>query len=265
MHAQEFKIHQLKGYIEEIYLIEYPNKIIMLDGASRSDVKLIENYITNSLQRPISDLKLIVSTHMHPDHAGAAPILRKKYKIPIAAFYECDQWYSGLKGHIQQQLDIYMGYYVVFKNKIPFKKFNYPAQLKPDILLEHGDDLPMFNDWKVLHTPGHTSHQIVLYNQKQKTLYAADVALRINNKCLLPFPIELKKMAKQSLQMLSELEIKTLLLAHGGICTDLNYKELFLNLIPKLYNKPQFPMSLLSYITGFNKPLKKYLKEEEEL
>lgn len=265
MHAQDFKIHQLKGYIQEIYLAEYPDKIIMLDGASRPDVELIENFIVNVLKRPISELKLIVSTHMHPDHAGAAPILRKKYNIPIAAFHECDQWYSGVQGRIQQKLDIYMGYYVVYKNKIPFKKFNYPAQLKPDFLLFHGDNLPLVSDWKVLHAPGHTSHQIVLYNKKHKMLYASDVTLRINDKCLLPFPVELKKLAKQSLKMLSELEIKTLLLAHGGICTNLNYKELFLNLIPKLNDKAQFPMNLLTYITGFNKPLKRYLKREKEL
>ena len=265
MHAQDFKIHQLKGYIEEIYLAEYPGKIILLDGASRADVKLIESFITNTLQRPITDLKLLISTHMHPDHAGAAPILRKKYNIPIAAFHECDQWYSGVKGRIQQQFDIYMAYYVVYKSKLPLKKFNYPSQLKPDILLYHGDRLPMFSDWKVLHAPGHTSHQIVLYNNNQKLLSAADVTLRINNKCLLPFPVELKKMAKQSLQMLSEIEINKLLLAHGGICTDLNYRELFLNLIPKLSDKPQFPMNLLSYITGFNKPLKKYLKHQDNI
>jgi len=66
------KLHQIQGYIQSIYLAEYPHKLLLLDGACRADVETISYFITGSLKRPLSHLKLVVSTHMHPDHAGAA-------------------------------------------------------------------------------------------------------------------------------------------------------------------------------------------------
>ncbi|GAL35099.1 Zn-dependent hydrolase [Vibrio maritimus] len=39
------KIHQISGYIQQIYLAEYPDKLLLLDGASRADVGTILRYI----------------------------------------------------------------------------------------------------------------------------------------------------------------------------------------------------------------------------
>ncbi|GAL18846.1 Zn-dependent hydrolase [Vibrio maritimus] len=39
------KIHQISGYIQQIYLAEYPEKLLLLDGASRADVGTILRYI----------------------------------------------------------------------------------------------------------------------------------------------------------------------------------------------------------------------------
>ena len=71
------QIHRLNGYIHEIYLVEYAHGLLLLDGMSRCDIDILRRFITGTLGRPFTDLKLVVVTHMHPDHAGAAQALRK--------------------------------------------------------------------------------------------------------------------------------------------------------------------------------------------
>lgn len=61
------EIVRLDGYIQSTYLAVYPDKIMLLDGGCRPDVAMVLDYIKTILQRPITDLKVVVVTHMHPD------------------------------------------------------------------------------------------------------------------------------------------------------------------------------------------------------
>ncbi len=265
MPGKDIKIHRLQGIIEDIYIAEYPDKLLLLDGGARPDIPLIEEFITHKLNRPLSDLRLIVATHMHPDHAGAAPFLREKYNIPIAAHKEADEWYSGLGGWLQHLFDTFLARYVARKKGRKKARFSYPRKLKPDYLLNDSDRLPFFADWKVIHSPGHTAHQITLYNEQARILYAADVLLNINSKFVLPFPVELKLLCQQTLTRLARLDIDTLLLAHGGTWSGTNTRQIFLELIPSLNAKLKFPMTIIRFFVGYNPPVRKYKKQEKQL
>ncbi|HPX92532.1 MAG TPA: MBL fold metallo-hydrolase, partial [Spirochaetota bacterium] len=72
------KIHKIKGYINSVFIAEYDHGLLLMDGGSPADVELIENFCKDTLKRDVRDIKLSVVSHMHPDHSGAAPILRKK-------------------------------------------------------------------------------------------------------------------------------------------------------------------------------------------
>jgi glyoxylase-like metal-dependent hydrolase (beta-lactamase superfamily II) len=71
------KIHVLKGFIQNIFLVEYPDKCMLLDGCSKADFTTLQTFFTQVLKRPLTDLKVVIVTHMHPDHAGCAHYLRK--------------------------------------------------------------------------------------------------------------------------------------------------------------------------------------------
>lgn len=250
----DFKIHILKGVIENILLAEYPEKILLLDGGSRPDARLIEEFFQQKLQRPVTDIKLMVVTHMHPDHAGAAPLLRKKYNIPIAAHPNADNWYKGIGGNTQHLIDTALAHYVSSKQPAGKRtRMWYPAKLHPNYLLTENSPLPYFNDWVALETPGHTAHDLSLWNASQQTMYVADIVLQVKQKCMLPFPVTLPLLMQNSLDKLSKYPIKTLLLAHGGVCTNFKGSDTFLALKANLWqnNKPLFrllePLSRLSH------------------
>jgi glyoxylase-like metal-dependent hydrolase (beta-lactamase superfamily II) len=221
------KIHKLEGYIQNLFIVEYPDKLLLLDGGSRPDAKLTEKYITQTLNRPLSDLKLAVVTHMHPDHAGAASILRKKAGTRIAAHSKTHEWYSGFGGYLQKQADTFMAHIVAYKKKLPYKKLKYKRFINSDYIVKDGEPLPDFPDWTAYHTPGHTDHDISLFHADSKTLYAADLFLQIKGKCRLPFPTVFPERMRKSIVKVAKLESKTILLAHGESCKELLTKQDF--------------------------------------
>ena len=91
------KIHEINGYIQSIYLAEYKDKLLLLDGCCRSDVAVVVDYIENTLNKPLTQLKLVVVTHLHPDHAGGAMVFRNRYKIPICSWDVGRPWYRGFR------------------------------------------------------------------------------------------------------------------------------------------------------------------------
>ncbi len=106
------KIHTLSGYIQHIYLVEDGDKLLLLDGCSRADVDKVCTYITQTLGRALSDLTLIVVTHMHPDHAGGAMRLRERSGAQVASHPKAKNWYSGLSGRLAHGIDLLLTWWV---------------------------------------------------------------------------------------------------------------------------------------------------------
>lgn len=211
------KLHTFPGYIQTIYLAEYSDKLLLLDGCCRADVEVIERYISHDLKRSMSDLKLIIVTHMHPDHAGAAQLLREHHGTPIATVKKKRHWYHGIRGLCAQLTDLALAYYVVKAHNKEAKNLWYNRKLEPDFALEDEQVLPFFDDWQVLYTPGHTDRDISLYHKTQSKVYVADTILKIKGKYIPPFPVCHPNQYKQSLQRLADLNANEVMMAHGDI------------------------------------------------
>lgn len=136
------KLHQFEGYIQDIYLAEYPHGLLLLDGCCRADVDKICHFITEQLHRPITDLKVVISTHMHPDHAGAAHFLKQKTGCLIAAANVPGHWYKGIDGYLMFLTDMLLAKYVAKRKGKPAKYLWYKRKLKPDLYLDDGQAIP---------------------------------------------------------------------------------------------------------------------------
>lgn len=87
--------------------------------------------------------RVILLTHAHFDHIGAAPDLREKYGVKIAI------------GEIDNPAlsDSYLNMAEIFGIRIP--------RFSADILLKDGDELTVGDlAFKVIHTPGHTKGSV---------------------------------------------------------------------------------------------------------
>lgn len=231
-----FTVHQLEGYIETLYLIVYPEKILLLDGGCRCDVIDIINYI-QSLGRVASDLKLVVVTHPHPDHSGAAPILHHQYGVPIAAMPIINDWYKGFNGWLTQKTDILLTYYVARKKGKAFKHLRFPRQTPITHPLSAGMTLPLFPDWEIQSTPGHTTTDTSILHRTESIAYVADLLIGLGKRYSTPYPISNPIQYRQSLQKMKGQHIKHVLLAHHGVHQIDEYS--WDTLIHKVQDKPK--------------------------
>jgi glyoxylase-like metal-dependent hydrolase (beta-lactamase superfamily II) len=210
------KIHQLKGYIQSIYLVEYPQQLLLLDGCSRADISMLQQFITGDLSRPFSDLKLIVVTHMHPDHAGAAHKLRKITGCKIASANMPKQWYTGLSGRFSHLVDIALTTWVASRIGKARKNLWYSPHLKIDYALTDQDTLPGFDDWCVLLTTGHTDRDLSVLHLASKRIYVADLLVKVKDRFIPPIPVNYPQQYRASILKVQALQPASIMLAHGG-------------------------------------------------
>jgi len=216
MNEYLFTLHQVQGYIATIYLVEYRDKVLLLDGGARHDAVRIKACFARVMQRPISDLQLSLVSHMHPDHAGGAPLLRRQFAIPIAAHHEIDRWYRGSRGAVQHLIDTVLGHYSARQQFGKLERAWCPRRLQPDFRLHDRDRLPLFPDWIAYAAPGHTLFDMVFYHPQEKLLYVGDLIIMVGEKIVLPFPTLFPELMAESLQHMAGLKINKLLFAHGG-------------------------------------------------
>ena len=211
------KLHHLDGYLQSFYIVEYEKSLLLLDGLSRQDIPILEKYIKDDLSRNMNDLKLIICTHPHPDHAGAANYLRNKYKIKVATHRDFNLWYKGLSGLLKHQIEIQLAHLSALLKGLKWEKLYYPRFINADILLEEGDLIPDFEDWYVIETPGHTNCDISLYHKQTKQVYVGDLFIMLNTKATAPIPVTYINTYKESLSKVIDLDTTNILLAHKGI------------------------------------------------
>lgn len=247
------RLHHIEGHIQTILLAEYANKLLLLDGCCRSDVVILNKFITQTLQRPLSDLTLVVVTHMHPDHAGAANKLRKITGCKIATANVSGQWYSGIEGRIMHLTDILLAKWVAKRMKKPHVSIWYSSQLNADYKLNDGEQLPGFSEWVALATQGHTDRDLSLHHLPSNTVYVADLIVKVKNKYIPPFPIFYPNRYRASLNKIITLKPQGIILAHGGEVnlTKDDYQNL-LQLAPKI-PKTHWRAIKAKFLKVFNK------------
>jgi len=233
------KVHQLNGYIQSIYLIEYPHGVLLLDGCCRADLKLIIDFFQSKLNRPLNDLKTIVVTHMHPDHAGAAHKLRKLSGCLIVSADKENQWYKGLNGIMMHWIDVILTLYVGKKMNKGIKNVMYNRKLNPDIKVSHGEKVVHFPDWILLETPGHTDRDLSVFHPDKNWIYVADLMIKLRTRFIAPFPIFHPNKYRKSLKYVKKLAADKVMLAHGGILNmQANDYDQVINAAPQIPRTP---------------------------
>ena len=159
-------ITQIKGGTDNCYVVADGGKAILIDTASKPHINKV---IAECDKR---QMKLIVLTHVHFDHAENAAELSKRYNIPVAIHKADEELFESFD---KQPLKSYglVGKIVL---GLSLKALRETKVEKPEnlIYVKDGDDLSSYGiNAKIVELPGHTLGSISV-DVEQKHLFVGD-------------------------------------------------------------------------------------------
>ncbi|WMW23867.1 MBL fold metallo-hydrolase [Methanolobus sediminis] len=184
-------------YDANSYLIN--GKILVDTGMSTEG---LISAITENID--IKDLELIILTHCHYDHTASAQAIADISGAKIAIHKDDEPLLSNDT----------ISAAAMFGNKAPV--------IKPDMLLEEGDRIPIGNDeeLEVIHTPGHTPGGICLYEANSKSLFSGDTVFPNGSIGRTDFQGGNRSQLTESINKLVQLDVKTLYPGHGEVTSN---------------------------------------------
>jgi glyoxylase-like metal-dependent hydrolase (beta-lactamase superfamily II) len=225
VHLIEGLTHPVPGVGMVSYIVEEapPHDLTLIDTCFSADLPKLEEYMHNAGYE-LSDIKRIVITHVHSDHAqsvneikrrsgGAAEILSHWAE---AAYLDHNPLYSGPP---TEETFLKLLNQAGVKPEDVFKKYgSFEVEpIKVDRQLQDGDMIG--KTLQVIHTPGHTPGHISLYSKEHGIIFGADLMFKsiLGTDGLFVPPSTLSidsTTAAISARRVSNLKFDTLLLAH---------------------------------------------------
>jgi glyoxylase-like metal-dependent hydrolase (beta-lactamase superfamily II) len=156
-----------------------------------------------ALDRTVQDVRRVICTHGHPDHAGGARALAD-LGIEILI-------------HPADAANLDVDFKAVIRQPSRGRFF---AAMTPPLStftpLADGDVLPVLGGLEVIHTPGHTPGSVCLYARQRGLLFVGDVLQRRFGRVSAASGLysDDPATARASLQRLAGLDVKTVVFSH---------------------------------------------------
>ncbi|WP_373092404.1 MBL fold metallo-hydrolase [Zhongshania sp.] len=229
-------IHQVKTRLSNSYVVVYPEKLLVFDVAVKCHAYVL-GYVESVLERSISDIRLATCTHDDPDHIGgisalavasgssvalplaAGEFVRKIRGDPLGPFFRIGSsfreafraraWQMYLSAERTRQAREQP----CWQGRVD-KVATFPSDA---LRLKHGDKLPGFDDWSVIHTPGHTWDSICFWHAESGSLVTGDTLLGSGENAVPPAIYANPSQTRRTLRLIDDLGVSKLYPGHGSV------------------------------------------------
>ncbi|MFB3766218.1 MAG: MBL fold metallo-hydrolase [Methanotrichaceae archaeon] len=144
-----------------IYLI-YGKNVYLIDSGVSSGEKVIFDYLRRTGRSP-EEISLLILTHSHPDHIGAAHAIKAASGCEVASHAAERSWIEDVDLQLKER-------------PVPDFKSLVGGSVKVDHILQDGETIDLDDEIsaKVLHTPGHSKGSISIFLPDLGALFSGD-------------------------------------------------------------------------------------------
>jgi len=154
--------------VSNVYLLTSDSGLTLIDTGLAAGVGAILTQLEAG-GRKTSDLRTIVLTHAHGDHAGGLPALVARSGAQVWAYRDEVPYVEGTQSlPASFWLMRLMGW-------LSARSASKKPVLKVSRALVDGERLDTLGGLQVIHVPGHTPGSLCLYQPEQKLLFCGDV------------------------------------------------------------------------------------------
>ena len=159
------RIDGLRGGRTNAYLLVDGDTLALIDTGLPGSLNPIERYV-KSIGKQLEQLRYVLLTHAHPDHAGGALALWQRTGASVLA-------HSGdVRSNGSRQSVSYMGMFGALPLPLPFLR-----RVPADGVLSDDDLLPLLGGLQIVHTPGHTPGSLCYYLESIGVLFTGDLLI----------------------------------------------------------------------------------------
>lgn len=162
-----YRIPTKSDFVNSYLFLEADGSLTLVDTGLKSAPKRIVAAV-KCLNRDMSDIKRIILTHSHDDHAGGAAKVIELAGSPQVMAHEEDKRFFESGTNPPRDLSYFAGKFFRFMPEGGFTPF------KISSALTDGEILPIAGGIQVVHTPGHTPGHISLLHRPSETLITGD-------------------------------------------------------------------------------------------
>ena len=175
------------------YFINSPHRILIDPGHEDLFSHVREKLAELALST--ADIDLVLITHAHPDHLEGARIFSEGPAL-IAIHHEEMTFSRQMAAQLGTTLAV--------------------SPFEPDILLQEGDLQVGSENFRVIHSPGHSPGSVCLYWAERRVLFSGDVIFN-QGVGRTDLPGGDGSLLKDSIRALTSLDVEILLPGHGDI------------------------------------------------
>ena len=231
------RIHQIKTRYVNTYLIETPGHLLIIDVAQGS-AKYVLGYVRQELKREPEEIALIICTHNDPDHSGGVLKLAQLCGAEVGTPYAMSSRLGRFKSLplslmtrvlTSAREGMRLRAWRMYANPARSRRARGQPTHLPETagdpqkpfqhLLKHGQRLPGFEEWQVVHTPGHSWDSSCYFHLPTRALISGDTLLgsTTRGELVKPAIYASARQIERSIARLKKLNPRAVYPGHGSV------------------------------------------------